>query len=93
MAKALRKPKPGEVNYPAFDRWSVVHAAFGVLVGTAGTSFGTALAITIGYEIIENSLKRKVPKAFPAGSSDTAANHIGDSVSFMSGWLVGRETR
>ena len=87
----FRKPppaKPGEINYPMFDRFSFVHFAIGVLYYFLGFQFPTAFILAVGWELIENPLKANLPQIFPHATADTIQNAVGDIIAVSSGWAL-----
>lgn len=83
-----RIARRGEVNYGAFDVFTIAHAAAGVAMGVAGVSRSRALAVAIGWEIVEPILKTALPGAFPHATIDTMTNKTTDVVAVMAGWWV-----
>lgn len=61
----------------------------GAMFGIVGAKAWQALAVSVTWEAVEPSVKRQYPGIFPAQSLDTTANKIGDTTSWMAGWLVG----
>jgi hypothetical protein len=85
-----RQARLGEINYPAFDRFSLAHGFVGAMLGIAGVSGPKALALTIAWELAEPTIKRQAPTIFPRQSLDTPANKLGDGAAWMAGWALGR---
>lgn len=83
-----RPAQPGEVNYSAVDRFTLVHFSIGVLYAFMHLPFGAVAFLAIFWEIIENPLKVWFPKLFPHASADTLRNSIGDIVAVIAGWYV-----
>lgn len=78
------------INVDTFDRFTLGHAAVGVLLGLAGASKGQALAAAVAWELAENPLKDAFPGAFPHPSHDTRRNAVGDVIGVMAGWWLAR---
>ena len=87
MAQRARR---GETNYAMFDRWSGAHAFLGGMLNIAGFSAGQALAVSVAWEVLEPGVKKTFPSMFPAQSLDTMANKVGDTASWMGGWLAAK---
>jgi hypothetical protein len=87
-ALAQRPPLPVEINKAPVDRYTAGHFAVGFSLGLARFPWWAALLTTIAWELSENTLKRYVPRAFPAPTQDTLANSALDSVAFMAGWAA-----
>jgi hypothetical protein len=83
---AERTARPGEINYPPFDRYSPFHGLIGVAAALIGLGFWPTLGIAVGWEIVEHIGKNLVPSAFVYPTQDTLANSIGDVLSTLFGW-------
>ncbi len=88
---AVRRAKPGEVNYGPVDRFTFAHAAAGVGLALADASGPVALAVAIGWEVVEPTLKVKAPALFPYASRDSMTNKVVDVVAVMAGWYGTRK--
>lgn len=78
-----------QINQHLFDRWSVVHAGFGVYLGWHGMGLIPLLLVHSLFEWYENAyLKAKFPEAFPHPSIDTAYNSLGDTIAIVAGWAL-----
>lgn len=71
---------------PPVDRYTVGHAMLGYLLGLWGAPWWIALGVSVGFEAIENPLKRRVPGLFPEGSQDTLADSSADVAAWMAGY-------
>ena len=82
-------------NRSAVDPYTAAHLGVGTLVGAVGTPLGVALALTIGWEILEPKLKRSKTwkKRFPDPTDDSLINSVTDSGAFMGGWWLGKQIR
>ncbi len=78
--------KPGEVNYPAFDRFTFVHFGIGLGYGFFGLSATIVVVLAVLWEIIENPLKANCPFFFPHATADTLQNILGDIFAVVTGW-------
>lgn len=85
--------RPGEINYPPVDRYSLAHGLIGVAAGLAGFGFWPTVGIAVGWEILEHVLKNLVPALFAYPSQDTLVNSLGDVISTMLGWAVATAIR
>ena len=88
-----RTARPGEVNYPVVDRFTLIHAGFGALLSIMGASRNQALAVAIGWELIERPLKRTMPQIFPHSTQDTIPNMAGDAIANYLGYLAMEKLR
>jgi hypothetical protein len=81
------------VQRAPFDRYSVTHAAVGAVFALSGVRPGWALASHIGFEAIEDPLKRATSSVWPDARPDGLANHAGDVASFAVGYSAARALR
>ena len=88
-----RTARPGEINYPPVDRYSLAHGFIGVALGLAGFGFWQTAGIAVGWEILEHFLKNLVPAVFAYPSQDTLVNSFGDVISTLLGWAVATAIR
>ena len=73
-------------NVAPFDRFTIAHVAIGVILGLNKM---TPLGITtfaVGWEIVEQPLKRKFSGMFPVSSPDSLPNMTVDALSVIAGW-------
>ena len=75
------------------DRFTLVHAGFGALLSIMGASRNQALAVAIGWELLERPLKRSMPQIFPDSTQDTIPNMIGDAIAMELGYLAMEKLR
>jgi hypothetical protein len=90
MNNATRKALPGEINYALVDRFTIAHGAVGFTLGAARVPLPYAIAIAIGWELVENPLKRNFPGLFPSKTQDSLQNATGDALAMVAGWLAWR---
>lgn len=88
-----RIANPGEINFHAVDRFTLVHGAVGAGLGALGLPWWAAIAVTLGWELVERPLKDHYPQMFPHSTQDTMDNVVGDVAAFMLGWGGGRTVR
>lgn len=91
MAATLRRPppaRPGEVNYPWMDRFTLIHFGIGVVYATFRLRLVSAVGLSIVWELIENPLKAYVPALFPHPSADSWKNSLSDTLAVTFGWLT-----
>lgn len=94
MAKPIVRPaEPGETNYEPVDIFTLQHMLFGALMGASGATALQALAVTVGWEAVEPTLKRAYPDMFPSHTTDSMKNKVADSAYWMMGWLLGYALR
>lgn len=75
----------------AVDRFTLVHAGVGFLVGKAGVPWRVALTWAIAFELLEDELKDKAPQLFPRASQTSTLNKVTDVAAFLGGYAVGNE--
>jgi len=90
---AERTARPGEINYPPFDRYSPLHGLVGVAGGLIGLGFWPTLGIAVCWEIVEHIFKNLVPSVFAYPTQDTLANSVGDVLSALYGWAFATAVR
>lgn len=86
---AFRVTRRGE-PVPYVDRYTVGHGMIGFLLGLARLPWWAALGAAVGWELIENPIKRAMPEWFPVGISDTAENAALDVAAWMAGYGAAR---
>jgi hypothetical protein len=82
--------KPNPVNRKPIDRFTLAHAAVGLLLGLGRVKAPAVAALAVGWELVENPLKDRYPQVFPHPSHDTAANATCDALAVLAGWALGR---
>jgi hypothetical protein len=85
-----RKARPGEVNHPPVDRFTLAHAAIGAAYALLGLGLLPVVALALAWELVENPLKAWLPKLFPHATADTLPNSIGDTAAVLLGWTLAR---
>lgn len=80
----------GAENQTAIDRFTAGHAAVGLLLRLGRLPWWAALAIAVGWEVIETPIKNAMPRAFPFPTADSFANAATDVVAVMTGYGLGR---
>lgn len=76
-------------NQRAVDRYTLVHAGVGWLVGKAGVPWRVALTWAVAFELLEDELKDKAPQLFPRPSHDSTVNKVADVAAFLGGYALG----
>lgn len=76
------------VNSGPFDRFSIVHAGFGVWAGARGFGFLPTLALHTVWEIIEAVVHERYSRDHFTFQPEPMMNRIGDTVSCMAGWAL-----
>ena len=83
---------PGE--QPVLDRYTVGHAAVGVVYGLTSMPWWAALGLAVAWEVVENPLKDAYPQLFPDAKHDRYENAAVDVVAVMAGfWAIRRAKR
>jgi hypothetical protein len=76
------------INYAPLDRYTLSHAAFGLMLGAWRVPLPWVIAAAAGYEIIEPTLKEKTPYFFPYASKDSFVNAAGDALATVAAWYL-----
>jgi len=76
------------MNDLPFDRFTLAHVLVGYLFKTQGVSLGATILISIGWEVIEPTLKEAMPDVFPHAERDSNANKIVDVLAVVVGWTL-----
>lgn len=81
-----------EQEISAIDPWTVVHFGSGLAMGLLDLSFGTAAALNVGYEVVENVAQRADvgQRFFGVSTPEHPVNALTDIVVVMAGWYLGR---
>lgn len=82
---AFRRTTPNDPIRPV-DRYTIGHFMVGFLGGLRGVPWYWALAGAVGWELIENPLKKAIPEVFPVAVPDTIENASLDVAAWMAGW-------
>lgn len=88
--RSLRQARPGEANHAFADRFTLAHAAIGAVYGLLALPLLAALGLALAWELVENPLKRVLPRVFPHPTKDTLLNALGDVLAVLSGWAAAR---
>lgn len=86
-----RRQRPGRLGemvpgpLPLADRFTLGHGMVGACLGLAGVPWWFALAVAVGWDVIENPLKRALPRVFPDQRPDTLPHVAVD----ISAWMLG----
>lgn len=62
----------------------------GFLLGIGRVPWWAALGLAVGWELVENPLKRAAPQLFPVGIPDTIENASLDVAAWMAGYGVAK---
>lgn len=87
---SVRRALPGQINGDAVDRFTIGHAAVGVIMGLARAPWWFAIPVAIGWELVETPLKRRVPQIFPRSTADRPVNAFFDAAAMIGGWAAMR---
>jgi hypothetical protein len=77
-------------NYQFFDRYSIVHFAWGCVFEASKIPDAVAIGSHVIFEASENSLKDAFKPVWPDSRHDAIENQIGDVVSFSAGYYITR---
>lgn len=78
------------INQAALDRFTSAHAGVGITIAALGIPWWAALALTVGWEVVENYLKDRQPHLFPYSSHDSAENSFADAAAVVVAFAVTR---
>jgi hypothetical protein len=77
------------VNYGVVDKFTVAHVASGALLGFTPLPWWGALALTIGFELVEPYMQEAFPQWRVSSTRETVANSISDVVvAMLAYWAV-----
>lgn len=88
--------KAPHIDRVTFDRYTLAHVGIGAGYGVLGAPWWLALLLTLGWEAIEDPLKRIRPSWFYVDPEtgqprfDTMRNRLGDVAGVMAGWSAVR---
>lgn len=77
----------GGINNVAVDRFTAVHFAVGMTMGTI-LPVGAVALVAVAFELIEDRLKDRWPQIFPHPSHDTKRNALVDAGAMVLGSMV-----
>ena len=72
------------------DRFSLVHATWGAVAELSGVPAPVGFAAAVGFELVENRLKRAYSGFFPDDAPDGWQNQVGDVAAFGAGYYLAR---
>lgn len=76
-----------------FDQYSLMHGISGAVLGAKNVDWKIVLLLSIGFEIVEDDLKRAAPGLFPLATIESTQNRVGDLISVLAGWYVGKNLK
>ncbi len=82
------------LNKTPIDWWTPMHFGSGLVVGLLGVPFWAAVAITVGYEVLE--YYHETPSGsllFGSQSVETPLNSTIDVAAYLAGWSLGTRVR
>ena len=88
-AAGLTEAPPADAQLPV-DLCTIGHLAVGFAIATSGVKLPGAMAIGVGWEIAEQPLKRKYPRAFSNARPDSTLHSVLDAMAVVAGWYLGR---
>ena len=89
----MKIAKKNEINGAFFDRFSLVHGLSGYLFSKTKITVLQATMLAIGFEILEDKMKKEIPQIFPNPTIDTKENALSDVAVFMLVFLISREDK
>ncbi len=84
--------KPGEMP-GFFDRYSVGHAALGMVFEASRIPPVIAVGSHVLFELVEDDVKKLVRPLFPDTRPESFENHTGDVAAFVGGYYATRALR
>ena len=76
------------INQAHIDRFTAVHFATGAAMGLLGVGPLGAAMISVGFELVEDSIKDSRFNIFPYASHDTKQNSLTDALATSAGAYV-----
>ena len=83
---------PGEMP-GFFDRYSVGHAALGMVFEASRVPASIAVGSHVLFELVEDDIKKAIEPLFPDTRPESLENHTGDVVAFTAGYYATRWLR
>lgn len=83
---------PGEMP-GFFDRYSVGHAALGMVFEASRIPAPIAVGSHVLFELVEDDIKKAIEPLFPDTRPESLENHTGDVVAFTAGYYATRYLR
>ncbi len=77
-------------NRQFLDRYSIAHAAVGAMFEVSRVSAPLAIGSHVGFELVEDDIKRGARDIWPDSRPDSWENHLGDVGSFTAGYYGAR---
>ena len=81
------------INTAPLDRFTAAHAAMGIAAAAMGVPLPAVLVIAVGWEVLEQPLKRKFPGRFPNPNPDSTKNAVWDINATVIGYAAGETMR
>lgn len=75
------------------DKLTFAHAVAGLFVGLTSAPISVAVALAVGWEVLERYLQDRVPEAFSGSPQDRIQNSIIDACAVLLGWGIGLQLR
>lgn len=75
------------------DKYTIVHATVGAMMGMGGAPPWAAFLGTLLWESAEPQLKATMPEVFPRSTLDTPQNKLGDSASMLLAYYIAANLR
>jgi hypothetical protein len=73
-----------------FDRFSIVHAAWGAVAELSNIPAPIAIGAQVAFELVENDIKRALSNLWPDARPDAWQNSVGDVATFIAGYYGAR---
>lgn len=77
-------------NRHYFDRYSLVHAAWGAVAEASRIPAPAAIGAQVVFEALENPIKEVIKPIWPDSRPDAIQNQVGDVASFTGGYYAAR---
>ena len=88
LDRQLGELVPGPL--PLVDRFTIGHGMVGFLLGLASVPWWATLGAAVLWDVVENPLKRALPKVFPDSRPDTLPHVAIDVAAWMAGYGIAR---
>ncbi len=76
-------------NHAFVDRYSVPHAALGIVFQASRISPALAIGSHVAFEAVEDDIKHALRHVWPDARPDGMENHVGDVACFTVGYAAG----
>ena len=82
-----------DANHQWIDRYSIPHAALGMVFEASRIPAWLAIGSHVGFELVEDKVKEVIEPIWPDTRPDSWENHVGDVASFTAGFYTSQALR